>query len=150
MSTLSNAITFVSGVLGLLIFIGLNLILPDYLVLLLPAVCFLGFLGIFGRVKNWNTLPSFHGIVVFCLLSSWNAYIFCLREGNGVTFLLHGIKIMDFMVWSFLYVYMPLTFLTVKSTSTVSVGKQVLVNPKIKLQMELISLAISCLPSTFL
>ena len=108
MSTLSSSNTFVSGVSGLLIFIGLNLFLPDHLFLILPVICFLRFLGIFGGVENWNVLPSFQGIVICCLLSSWNVCIFHLREGNGITFLLHGAKIMDSMVWSFLYVYMSL------------------------------------------
>ena len=43
--------TFVSGVLGLFVFIGLNWFLPDHLVLILPVVCFLGFLGILGGVE---------------------------------------------------------------------------------------------------
>ena len=143
MSTLSTSDTFVSRVLGLLIFTELKLFLPDHLVLILPVVHFLRFLGILGGVGNWNMLPSFHGIVISCLLSSWNACIFHLREGNGITFLLHGVKIMHSVVWSFLYVDMPLTVLMVKSMSTVSVSKQVLIDLNIKSQMGLISLAIS-------
>ena len=144
-STLFNSHTFVSGVLGLLIFIGLNQFLPDHLVLILPVVCFLRFLGILVGVENWTVLPSFHGIVIFCLLSSWNACIFYLREGNGITFLLHGVKIIDSTVWSFLCVCMPLNVPKVKSTSIMFVGRQVLINPKIKSQTGLISLAISAI-----
>ena len=142
-SVLFGCDTFVSGVLGLLTFIGLSQLLPDHLVLILPEVHFLRFLGILGGTEKWVLLLSFHGTVVFCLLSSWNACIFHLKEGNRITSLLHGIKIMHSEVWPFLYVYMPLTVLMVKSTFTVSVGKQVLINPKIKSQIGLISLAIS-------
>ena len=143
MSPFSSSNTFVSGVLGLLIFIRLNLFLPDNLVLILPVVYFLRFLGILGGAESWNVLPSFHGFVASCLLSSWNVCIFCLREASGITFLLRGVKIMDSMIWSFLYVYIPLTVLMIRLKSTVSVGKQDLINPKIKLQMGQISLAIS-------
>ena len=49
------------------------------------------------------------------------------------------------MVWSFLYVYIPLNVLTVKSRSTVSVSKQVLIDLKMKSQTGLISLVISAI-----
>ena len=78
MCLLLRSDTLVSLVLNLLIFIGLNQwFLPDHLVLILPVMCFLGFLGILGGAENWTMLPSFHG-VVFCLLSSFNACIFHL------------------------------------------------------------------------
>ena len=66
-STLSNSDTFESEVLCLLTFIGFNQFLLDHLVLILPLVCFLRFLGILGWAENWTVLLSFHGIVVFCL-----------------------------------------------------------------------------------
>ena len=149
MSTMFSSKTFVSEVLGLLVFIGINLFLPDHLVLILPVVCFLGFLVIFGGTENWNVVLSFHGIIISYLLASWNACIFHLREGKGITaefmIILHRLKILDSAVWFFLCIYMPLTFLMVKSVSTVSVSKQVLINPKIKLQEGLISLAMSAM-----
>ena len=44
--------TFVSMVLNLLVFMGLNLwFLSDHLVLILPVTCFLGFLGFLGGQK---------------------------------------------------------------------------------------------------
>ena len=112
---------------------------------LLQLVQWPGFLGILGWVENWTVLLLFHGINIFCLLLSWNACIFHLREGKGITFLLHGVKIVDSVVQFFLYVYIPLTILTVRSTSTVSVSKQVLINLKIKSQTGLISLVISAI-----
>ena len=142
MSTLYNSDTFVSGVLGLLIFIGLNQFLPDHLFLILPVVYFLRFLGILGRAENWNVILLFHGIVIFCLLSSWNACIFCLKEGNGITFLLHGDTDHGFCGVVFSIFIYALNCPCLKSTSTVSVDKQVLIDPEIKSQMELISIAI--------
>ena len=49
---LSKSDTFVSWVLCLLVFIGLNLFLPDHLVLIMPVVLFLEFLGILGGAEN--------------------------------------------------------------------------------------------------
>ena len=54
------------------------------MVLILPVAHFLGFLGILGGAENSTELPLFHGIVIFCLLSSLNAWIFCLSEGRGL------------------------------------------------------------------
>ena len=103
MSILSSSKTFESGVLSLLIFIGLNLFLPDHLALIIPVAHFLGFLGILGGVENWNALPLLNGIVVSCLLSSWQACVFHLKEGK-VLLSYHGVNIMDSMIWPFLYV----------------------------------------------
>ena len=95
MSILLRSDTLVSLVLNLLIFIGLNRwFLPEHLVLIIPVVCLLGFLGILGGAENWTVLLSFHD-VVFCLMSFLNACIFHLSEGKGITFLLHGVKIVD-------------------------------------------------------
>ena len=143
MSTLSSSNTFASRMLGLLVFIGLNLFLPDHLVLILPVVCFIRFLVILVGAEIWMHYQHSMVLSFPVFSSSWNPCIFHLREGNGITFLLHGVKIMDSMVWSFLYVYIPITVLTVRSMSTMSVNKQVLIDPKIKLQTGLISLAIS-------
>ena len=109
MSILFRSDTLVSIVLNLLIFIGLNQwFLPDHLVPILPVVCFLGFLGVLEGAENWSVtiVPWYHHIL------SCNAFIFCLREGKGITFLLHGVKIVDSAVWSLLYVYIPLTVLS--------------------------------------
>ena len=51
-SMVSRSDTFAYGVLGLLVFIGLNLFLPNHLVLILPVVLFLGFLGVLGGAEN--------------------------------------------------------------------------------------------------
>ena len=102
------------------------------LILILPVAHFLGFLGISGGAENWTGLTLFHRIIVFCLLSSLKACIFHLKERKGITFLLHGVKNVDSVVWSFLYVQIPLTLLIVKSKSTMSVSKLVLIDPKIK------------------
>ena len=56
--------------------------------------------------------------------------------------LLHGENTMDLAIWSFLYVYMPLTILIISSTSTVSVSSPVHIDPNTKLQTGLISLAL--------
>ena len=58
-------------------------------------------------------------------------------------FLLHRVNIMDSAVWSFLYVLILFTVHTVSSTSTVSISKFVLIEPKRKSQMGLILHAIS-------
>ena len=49
---MSRPDTFASGVLGLLVFVGFNLFLPEHLVLIFPVVLFLGFLGILGGAEN--------------------------------------------------------------------------------------------------
>ena len=144
MSTLSSSNTTVLEVLGLHIFKGLNLFLPDHLVQILPVVHFLGFLGISGGAEI-GMCCHYSMVSLFSVLSSSNASIFSFIEGKGITFLLHGVKIMDSMVWSFLYVLMPFTLHMVKSMSTMSVNKQVLIDPKIKSQMGLISLAFSAI-----
>ena len=59
-----------------------------------------------------------------------------------ITALLHGENIVDSAVWPFLYVYMPLTSFIVSSMSTVSFGSPEHIDPKVKLQTGLISLAI--------
>ena len=51
-SILSSSGTFMSEVLGLLVFIALNLFLPDHLVLILPVVLFLGFLVVLRGAEN--------------------------------------------------------------------------------------------------
>ena len=54
------------------------------------------------RAENWKELP--HCKTFLSLYSSLYAWILHLREGNGVTFLLHEVNIVDSMVWSFLYI----------------------------------------------
>ena len=133
MSTLSSSNTFVSGVLGLLIFIGLKLFLPDHLVLIYQWFTSLGFMASWeGQKLECVTIIPW--CCHFLLLSSWNACTFHLRGEMGSLFLLHAIQIMNSMVWSFLFVYVPLTVLMVKLASTLSVGKHVLINLKIKSQ----------------
>ena len=65
------------------------------------------------------------------------------QGGKGVTFLLHGVNIMDSVVWSFLYMQIPFTVHEISSMSTVSISKFVLIDPKRKSQMGLISHVIS-------
>ena len=144
MSILLKADTFVSIVLNLLIFMGLHLwFLSDHLVLILSVVYFLEFLDVLGGVENWTELPPFHGIVMFCLLSSSNSCIFCLKEGKGITVLLHGVKIVDSCGVVLPIHIKPLTVLIVNSTSTMSVSKLVLMDLKMKSHTRLISIAIS-------
>ena len=47
------------------------------------------------------------------LCSSLNACIFFWREGKGFTYLIHGLQLVDWVVWSFLKVWMPFTVLMV-------------------------------------
>ena len=85
-SVLFMSILSVFVVLHLLVFMGLNLwFLWDHLVLILPRACFLEILGVLGSAENWTVLPLFHGLV-FCFLSSLNAWFFCLNEGKGSHF----------------------------------------------------------------
>ena len=56
--------------------------------------------------------------------------------------LLHGENTVDSAIWSFVYVYIPFTILTVSSTSTVSIGSPVHIDLNVKLQTGLISLAV--------
>ena len=93
-------VTDVSGVLGLLVFMGLYLDLLDHLALILPEAVFLGLVCVTGGAENWKVLP--HCNTFSHLWLSWYAWIVHHREEKGVTFLLHGVNIMDSTVWSIL------------------------------------------------
>ena len=62
MSVVSILVTEVSGVLGLLVFMGLYLDLFDQMAVILPGALFLGFFCVTGGAENWKVLPpSLHG-----------------------------------------------------------------------------------------
>ena len=67
---------------------------------------------------------------------------FLHKEGKGIMVLLHVENTMDSAIWSFLHMYIPFTICIVNSTSTVSIGSPVCIDPKMKSQMGLISMAI--------
>ena len=91
-------VEFVPSVSNLFVLIGLKLWLQlDHQVLTLPGVHFLGVWGGFVGVEIWGIEVK----VFYPLLSSLNALIFFLREGKGVTFLLHRVKMVASTVWSF-------------------------------------------------
>ena len=78
----------------------------------------------------------FHfSLVLVCL------YLSSGRE-KASPFHSEGVNIVDSVVWSFLYIYIPFTIPTVNSTSTVSVSKLVQIKPKRKSHIGLISFAI--------
>ena len=53
----SILVTDVSGVLGLLVFMGLYLALFEHLALILPGALFLGLVCVTGRAENCKVLP---------------------------------------------------------------------------------------------
>ena len=102
----------------------------DHQVLTLPGVHFLGILGGFIGVESEGIQVN----VICPLLSSLKAFIFLLKEGKGITLLLHsskngGLYGMVFVV----YVNSLYHPECQNSTSTVSVGKFVSMKPKKKL-----------------
>ena len=68
----------------------------DHQVLTLPGVHLLGILRGFMGVESGGIQVN----VICPLLSSLKAFIFFLKEGKGVTLLLHGVQMVVSMVWS--------------------------------------------------
>ena len=126
--------------IGPLIFKRLYMHLFDHMALILPEALFHGLFCVTEEAENWKVLPLFHGNKLSLLWSCWYAWILCLREGKCVTFLLHIVNIMDSVMWYWVY---PFNIHTVHSTSTMSISKFVLIDPKRKSQTGLISCAIS-------
>ena len=93
-------IKFVPSISTQLVLIGLKWWLQlDHRVLTLPGACLLGILGGFVGVESEGIQVN----VVCPLLSSLKAFTFFLKEGKGITLLLHGVKMVVSMVWSLWY-----------------------------------------------
>ena len=102
MLILFASIRSVPNILSQLVLTGLKQWLQlDHLVLTLPGVHFLGFLGGFVRVLT----RCMQVRVIHPLVSSLKALMFFLKEEKGVTLLLHGVKMVVSVVRSLQYIY---------------------------------------------
>ena len=79
-SIVSMLFMIISGVLGLLAFIGLYLDLFNHLIL--PGALFLGLFCIMGGAENWNVLALLHGSTLSLLLSPWKPDSYVSERGK--------------------------------------------------------------------